>query len=443
MRHRLFYLLLCGPALLCGQIDPTQALLEIRRQVAASTNRLPNYMCTETVERETFQPSFSVRAHNADSCDQIIESAAKSPNDFKLASIDRLRLDVALGGAAEMYSWVGEGRFDDRALSEIVKQGTTSTGAFGSFLHAIFVSDAATFSFKGESQLAGRQVLEYGFEVPITRSGYIVSNQTLNRVTAYSGKFTADANTFDLLRLEIRTDQLAPELEICQSTTTLDYTKARMSGVNVLLPSEANVRMLANNGRESHNRTVFSGCHQFLGESKLIFDDPPASAQTPASASAKSKTVTLSDGLKVSVALTQSIDPATAAAGDPVTGRLTRPIKDQSIDLTIPKGAKVNGRVFGLLSVYVGGNNLEFALKWESIELDGVSHPLDLSLKGAISGSAKLPVIRGHFPEIRSGLRAEQRGVGFFLFPEVFENYQIPAGFETEWVTLPALPSSK
>jgi hypothetical protein len=434
--------LLCCLPLLRAQADPNQLLLEIRRKVAQSISHLPNYLCTEIVERQTFQPDFLVHARKASSCEKILASDAKS---HKLASMlatsDRLRLDVALGGGKEMYSWVGEGRFDDRSLSEIVKQGTTSTGAFGSFLHAIFVSDSAIFTFKGESAAAGQRVLEYAFEVPLTRSGYMVSNETVTRLTSYTGTFTVNAKTLDLLRLEIRTDPLPPELDICQSTTTLDYTKVRMSAADVLLPSVVDVRMVASDGHESHNRTLFSGCHQFLGESRLIFDDAPATG-TPTAAAA-SAALNLSAGLKVSVALAQSVDPATAAAGDPATGRLTGPLKDPTSGLTIPKGAKVNGRIFGLLSYYGAGNELEFGLKWESVEWEGVTHPLELTVRSAASLSAKLPLFRGRWLEVRAMTRPEQPGVAFFLFPQIAKDYQIPAGFEADWVTVPAAQPEK
>ena len=441
MPRRLLYLLLCSHSLLFAEIDPSAVLLEIRRHVAANISRLPNYLCTETVDRQTLEPEMFIRGHS--SCEQIIASVEKAPRNFRLASSDRLRLDVALNSRSEMYSWVGEGRFDDRELSEIVKQGTTSTGTFGSFLHAIFVSPGPAFTFKGESQLADRAVLEYDFEVPITRSGYVVSNQTTSRLTGYSGTFTVDAKTLELLRLQIRTDPLAPELHICRSTTNLDYAKVQMNNVEVLLPSEVDVRMLTSDGRLSHNRIVFRGCHQFTGESKLIFEDQPAETGTSAAAGIKAKAFTLSDGLKVSVALTQSVDPATAAAGDPVSGKLTRPIKDLATGLIIPKGVKVNGRIFGLLSYHLGLGGLEFGVKWESFEMDGVNHPLDLLVKSAGPGSANLPPIHGHWPEIGAAIRPEQRGVGFFYFPSVGRNYQIPSGFESEWVTVAVATESK
>jgi hypothetical protein len=439
----LFFFLLCRPTAAKAQADPIETMREIRRKVAAQISHLPNYLCSETVERQTFQFESVPHGRKANSCDPLIESVDKSPEAKRLTSTDRLRLDVAMSSKSEMYSWVGEGRFDDRTLSEIVKQGTTSTGAFGSFVHAIFVSDGPAFEFKGKSETDGRQVLQYDFAVPITRSGYVVSNQSVSRLTSYTGTFIADAKTLDLLRLEIRTDPLAPELEVCRSSTTLDYTNIRMNGADVLLPSEVSVRMLGADGHESYNRTVFSGCHQFMGESKLIFDEPAAESTAASVSAAKSRIISLPDGLKIYVALTQDVDPAAAAAGDPVTGKLAKVFKDPDSGLTIPKGTKVSGRIVGLLSYFGLATNLEFGLKWESIELDGVNHPLELAVTSAVSTSSKLPPSRGRWPIVRAMSRPEQRGVAFFLFTDVERNYRIPAGFEAEWVTVPAAPSTK
>ena len=156
-----------------------------------------------------------------------------------------------------------------------------------------------------------------------------------------------------------------------------------------------------------------------------------------ASSTAKAKTIRLPPGLGVELALTQPIDPTTAAAGDLVTARLTRPIKDADSGLIVPKGTKVNGRIFELLSYFNYGRDLEFSLKWESIEVDGVTHPLRLAVKFAIPGSSKLPMFHGHWPEIRTMSPPEQHDVGLFYFPHVLKDYKIPVGFESDWTTLP------
>jgi hypothetical protein len=334
---------------------------------------------------------------------------------------------------------VHEEKFGDRDLSDLVRQGATSTGEFSSYVRAIFEVNAASFAFKGESQLNGRKVLQYTFQVPLARSGYTVSNKTLNRLTGYSGSFSADAETFDLLKLEIQTDPLPQELGMCQVATVLDYKQVRMNSVDFLLPSEANMRILEPDGGVSRNRTQFSGCHEFLGESKLIFDDR-TTAEGPVS-TAPAQTIHLPPSLKISVALAQNIDPAMAAAGDPVDGKLMRPIKDPSSNLTIPKGTQLNGRILELRSSYSGTMCvLEFGLKWENFTLNGANHPLDLLVKTAVSGSAKLPLVRSLWPDIAATFRPESPGVGFFVFPDVPPKYKIPAGFEAEWMTVSASP---
>ena len=55
-----------------------------------------------------------------------------------MTTSDRLRLDVAMAAAVEMYSWVGEKRFNDRDLLDIVHEGAISNGSFAAFLTANF-----------------------------------------------------------------------------------------------------------------------------------------------------------------------------------------------------------------------------------------------------------------------------------------------------------------
>jgi hypothetical protein len=432
-RAVLLWVALAGACM--AQQDPSQVLVQICRKVANSISRLPRYMCTETVDRTSLRPDDFSGKHKERFCPENLQPDRQPNEQLKLFSADRLRLDVAISGNAEMYSWVHEEKFGDRELGELVRRGATSTGEFASYLRAIFEADAASFSFKGESQLNGRQVLDFTFRVPLSRSGYRVSNKTLQRLTGYSGSFSADAQTFDLLRLEIRTDPLPPELGMCQVATVLDYTQVRMNSVDFLLPSEANMRIIDTDGSLSDNRTQFSGCHQFHGESKLIFDDRDTSDASVTSAQAQ--VVSLPAGIIVAVALAQNIDPATAAAGDPVTGKLTRPIKDPSANLIIPKGTELRGRILELRSSYSGALSvLEFGLKWESFSFKGASHPLDLLVKVALAGSAKIPLVNSHWPDIDATFQPESPGVGFFVFPNVPKKYRIPAGFEAEWVTV-------
>src|ERR1700689_1821259 len=111
--------------------DPESLLLQVRKKVMAKVSQLPKYLCTETIDRSTFQPKATVIGR---SCDDL--ALLKKKPDWKVRkdTSDRLRLDVAVSREGEMYSWAGEDQFHDRGLADLVRDGATATGAFASFL---------------------------------------------------------------------------------------------------------------------------------------------------------------------------------------------------------------------------------------------------------------------------------------------------------------------
>jgi hypothetical protein len=134
---RIRFLLVVG-ATLCAyaEEDPHDLLLKVQAKVAASLDQLPRYLCTQTVDRAVYRPD---DRKSGSSCEpDPLQSRTH------LISTDRLRLDVAMAANVEMYSWVGEGRFDDRDLLDMVNDGAISSGSFGSYLTALFRTDSAT-----------------------------------------------------------------------------------------------------------------------------------------------------------------------------------------------------------------------------------------------------------------------------------------------------------
>jgi hypothetical protein len=229
--------ILLGVALVAGcgaqQVtDPMQVLGQMRQRLAENVKRLPNFLCTEMVDRSTFNAE-----SKGASCSELGEAK-------RLHSTDRLRLDVGIANNHEIYSWVGEGRFGDQSLGDLVKTGTTATGSFSSFLSAIFATDAATFAYKGEADWNGRKALNYTFQVPLARSGYTLSSLMVSRRVAYSGTFSIDAQTLDLRQLEIRADDIPPELKMCSTSTVLIYKKVHLNQQDFLLPSEGTTRVI-------------------------------------------------------------------------------------------------------------------------------------------------------------------------------------------------------
>jgi hypothetical protein len=305
---RLRFLLALGiAAAINAQQDPMDLLRRVQAKVSDSIDRLPRYMCTETVDRAKYQAD-GVRGS---ACDEGVK------RKLHLMTSDRLRLDVAMAAADEMYSWVGESRFNDRDLFQIVREGAISTGSFAAFLTAIFRTEDASFTYNGDTTKDGRTLSEFGFQVPYEKSHYYFGEGIHRVTTAWDGTFLVDPNTASLVRLDVSTSQLPPETGACYATTGLDYGQVRLKGIDFLLPSASVLKILNVSGGQSENRTTFSNCHEFLGESKIVYDDPPDAPIGDAGAPAP-RTGTSPAGLHFRVALTQGLDTATWAAGDSI-----------------------------------------------------------------------------------------------------------------------------
>jgi hypothetical protein len=199
--------------------DAKALLLEVRKKVMLTVNRLPKFMCTETVDRSIFRPKTKLRGVFCDDLANLRKHA-----DWRVSKYtsDRLRLDVAILDRTEMFSWAGEGRFQDRSLADLVRHGATSTGAFVSFLNSIFGNDAANFTYNGDVNVNGRALAEFGFSVPLDKSQYRLEEKKYGAIVAYDGTFLVDPKTFDLLRLTVRADGVEfHRLAHCRTSTLL------------------------------------------------------------------------------------------------------------------------------------------------------------------------------------------------------------------------------
>ena len=243
--------------------DPKELLVRVRGNLMAAIARMPRYMCTQTIDRAQYAPNLlsqdplrRVILSPPDSCDNLLSQ--KNRAQPKLTVTDRLRLDVAIANSNEIYSWVGESRFDNRDLFQMVRDGAIQTGSFSGFLGSIFARNAASFSYNGDITVDGRPLMEFGYEVPLEKSDYVFGNRVDHVTSAYGGTFLVDPKTFDLVRLVVRTSGLSPEVGACEATTTLDYGRVRLNDSNFLLPSQAELDIVNIDGREiSQSNRVF------------------------------------------------------------------------------------------------------------------------------------------------------------------------------------------
>jgi hypothetical protein len=388
-----------------------------------------------------------------ESCDDLAGLQKTGRWKLSKSASDRLRLDVAVSADNEMYSWVGEERFQDRTLADLVGGGATSTGAFATYLRSIFGTNDAQFTFLRASPSSNERLVEFGFSMPLEKSHLTVGDRQRHAVVAYDGSFLVDRHTLSLVRLTVRALRVPVELGVCSDTTTLDYEIKKMNEAEFLIPKKAQFDVVSWNGSELVNRTAFSSCHEFHGESALKFDVPSEQNGAPVRSSSIPESVT--GGLSFTIALAQSIDPRTAAAGDVVKARLTGPLRDKQKAVIATKGSLVVGRILQVEKLYgvygPGVQSLRIGLRIESIEVNGATLPFGAQLSpfekrriqqvsethGSRHGGMQDRLIRpeelGSFDQM---INPADDSVGYLFFDDVTDDFVIRAGTQLSGTTL-------
>jgi hypothetical protein len=415
-------------ATLRAQEDPRDLLVRVRARVEESLNRLPNYMCTQTIDRYRNQPDVPQQSV---ACD---ESSGRPSTH--LATSDRLRFEVAVKSTGEMYGWPGENRFDDRELVDIVTDGAISTGTFTAFLTGIFANDAATFTYDGETAENGLTFSEFGFHVPYEKSHYFIGFAERRSATGYDGTFRVNPKTADIARLSIRTSQLPAETGACYSSTTLDYARIHLQGIEFLLPSLSVLRIFSRDGSMAENHILYSSCHEFLGESTLSFDPPAKVTSGEQGGGPVSQVLIIPPRLRFRVALAQGIDTATAAAGDSIKAKLTTPIRDH-LKVLVPRGAAITARIVHIQQSYGKFPSVSLVFRLETVDVRGVSLQLTATPDSVNRFPQSKPGTLQRRVELGS-LRSLEERSGTVEFRNVRLPYLISSGVESGWITATA-----
>jgi hypothetical protein len=438
MRPAPLILAILSAGSLCGQTDPQDILINARHKILESVDRLPHYMCTETVER--YRYTTNIRRHLSE-CDE----PAQNDRKLTLQLQDRLRLDVAISPTREMYAWHGAKEFDDRDLLDIVNEGAISTGEFGAHISNLFGSSIATFTYNGDhTDEKGRTLSEFGYSVPRDKSRYEFGTRKYAAVTGYDGTVLIDARTFEVVQIVIQTNSLPAETGACSAKTTLHLERVPVNGFHLLLPASAHFDIDMLNGSRDGNRVSYSSCHEFHAESEVRFDDSePATgiAAKPPEKPLPAPPLDLLAGLPFRLKLAEDVDTSTAAAGDPVRLTLAAPIKTQS-SMVIPAGTVVHGRIMRVQRSYGVKSDMTVAIRLESIEAAGKVRPF--------AGQGELPVQRFNagvvsFTRQRVELGSldamEARDTAQLVAINPGNHHVFRAGTETKWLILQPINS--
>ena len=318
------FAILIGSLLSAQQYDPkaplTPELLmlsRIRRSMSENLKRQPDYTCSITIER----------SHRA-----------SSSKRFQLE--DTVRLEVAYSGGKELYAWPGSTKFDERDVTDIVRSGAIGSGDFAGHANNVYSSNYPRFDYLGQESIGDVVAEKYHFVVSRAFSRYEMRIGGARGHVGYQGYIWHDAQTLDAIRLEIIVDDIPPDIPLSGSRSTIDYARMRIGDGEFLLPQASEITLTRPDGSEAKNRSTFSGCRQYKGESTLTFDEAPP----PQAPERRTAAVTLPASLMVELRIEKPLDMRKIAMGDLWETRVTEDVK-QGKTVWLSKGAKVQLRI--------------------------------------------------------------------------------------------------
>jgi hypothetical protein len=329
----------------------------------------------------------------------------------------------------EIFSWAGASRFSDTPLDQMV-DGPMVTGVFGGLLSVIFKQDVQEFTFKGNTEVDGRSLMEYSFEVVPEHSSYKIGYSGWWVRSGYNGTVLVDPGTDDVVHLTVSTTAL-PAANTCEISTNLDLNRVKIGDSEFLLPAGARQRYVTTTGEEVENTTTLAQCREYLGESSVSFGalDPGTGSSRQIAAAAP---VRVPANQRFTFELTAPIASLTAGAGDAFSGRLLTPLRDERKKTLAPTGSLVEGRLLRVERHHLVQGFTIIVLRVQRVNVAGSKLPLaavrDLSRELARrKGKAHI--------EIPLPLPSE-KNTGLFRFEG--DQVVVPRGYRSDWRTVDA-----
>jgi hypothetical protein len=226
--------------------DPESVFQRIKARSAEHLARLPNYTCHENIERlrrvrGTFQ------------------------------HLDTVELEVAFVGQEELFAPSGGTRFGEQSIEKLVSGGTIGNSALGSHIDFIFSRNGAEFKYGGACKKDGRKALRYDLRVPTERSGFRVRHNGSVGMAGYEGSVWVDPDTFDLVRVDFKVNQIPSYLKVRLIEESLHYKKLTIGNSEFSLPDHSELSATDDMGNYTLNMIKLDRCHEFGAESLVKY----------------------------------------------------------------------------------------------------------------------------------------------------------------------------
>jgi hypothetical protein len=352
---------------------------------------------------------------------------------------EEARLEVAYIADRERFSWPGAATFGDDELREVLVMGLSGSGSFAEHLRTVVGGADTAFGQPRRESQDGRNLLHIPYEVPATRSGYLVNLDGTEIQAAIEGEISVLEDGMEIVGFSLAAKDLPAGFPATAVAETIQYQPPGESSLR--LPASATQRMVEGGTDVYDNRFGFEACRRFQSESEVRFTGEPA---TPAgNDTPPDHPSALEDGIPFELELKTAITWDKTITGDTIEGLLTRPVKWKG-EVLANSGATVLGRVVEFKRI-TGGSAVGYfvGLQFYSIEDKGKTLPLRATLealtdmpKSARRGLAAM--VRGDtIPfEVMNRLRSDGKPYPNAGFVRVLADTKgLPSGFAMRWVS--------
>jgi hypothetical protein len=279
-------------------------------------------------------------------------------------------------------------------VEDILNAGPIGTGPFAGHLTDIFVNPAVRFRLLTDTA----DFIRYGFRVPVEASHYLVMGDGKWQAAGYSGSVNVDRRSVAVQRLEVKTDELPPDTDICQEDTVLEFHDPGR-----YLPTASREHLVMRDTTEIERAITISDCREAAARPSPALTGQPLEPHT-----------------RVTLQLDRAPDSDTAAGGDEVSATVTTPLS--------PDGARVTGRIVRMAHEREPAQFV-VTLAFDTIGRKGLASRFYARLVNPPSGREvpRKTELTGH------GLADWPHGM--LIFPTHQPHFVIPAGFQSTWET--------
>jgi hypothetical protein len=219
-------------------------------------------------------------------CTELIHRSASDSGTWR--NLDLLTLQLTYSNKKENYKVVLPGnKVSDADYLSV--GGAVSAGEFGSTLRWIFEpASATTFHWEKSAVVRKTPVAVYTYRVPRASSHFLLAfgggKDMRSVIVGFHGVLEIGKESNMVWHLTTEADDIPADFSIRESTTSVDYAYADVSGKRFLLPSGAETNMLYQPNRSAETRMLrdlrpklmrnvleFRGYRKFAVDSEIDF----------------------------------------------------------------------------------------------------------------------------------------------------------------------------